>query len=173
MKAGHFVILAVISAAIVVGLTLVAQIGGLKSELMALRREVQANRERIPALEKKLADFMSTRPSAGLDRSGGAASDGQAGDTGSAGERTQNLELSRAEIQLIRDYIKVPPPPPGVEPTIMEGGVVSRATLLPLPPQITDRVARLRGARFTTDRNGAIIIIPRGSVRAGAIISPN
>ena len=83
------------------------------------------------------------------------------------------LELTREEVQLVRDYIKVPPAPPGTAATIQLGGVVPAATLVPLPQQIGGKCPRLIGARFTTDRNGAIVIVGRGSRHVDAIVAPN
>jgi hypothetical protein len=83
------------------------------------------------------------------------------------------LELSREEAQLVRDYIKVPPAPPGTAPTIQIGAVVPPAMLMPLPQQVVDKAPKLVGARFATDRNGAIVIVRSGSRQADAVINPN
>ena len=73
----------------------------------------------------------------------------------------------------MRDYIKVPPAPPGTAPTIKIGAVVPPAALVPLPQQIGEKVPKLIDARFTTDRNGAIVIVRSGSRHADAVINPN
>jgi hypothetical protein len=44
--------------------------------------------------------------------------------------------------------------------------------LIPLPSQLTDKVPKLLGAKFTT-RNGAIIISTKNSRRADAVLAPN
>ena len=43
---------------------------------------------------------------------------------------------------------------------------------MPLPEVISEKVPKLRGARFTTDRNQAIVIVGSRN-RAEAIIGPN
>jgi hypothetical protein len=83
------------------------------------------------------------------------------------------LELSYNDAQLLRSYIKVPPSPRGTPPTIRPGALVPDAVLLPVPPQISEKIPILQGARFTTDRNGAIILVREGSRRADAVIAPN
>ena len=86
---------------------------------------------------------------------------------------TAPLELSREEVQLVKDYIKVPPAPPGTSPAIQIGAVVPPGLLVPLPPQIGEKYPRLIGSRYMTDRNGAIVIVTRGSRHADAIVGPN
>ena len=82
------------------------------------------------------------------------------------------LDLSSAELHLLREYIKVPPAPAGATATIALGAGVDEQRLLPLPAPIGDKAPALIGARFTTDRNGAIIIVRRGSSRVNAVVSP-
>ena len=81
------------------------------------------------------------------------------------------LNLSREEIQLIRDYIKAAPSAGAAAATInvgdpVEGGVI------PLPSQLTDKLPKLLGGKFTI-RNGKIIIIKRDSRQADAVLAPN
>jgi hypothetical protein len=51
------------------------------------------------------------------------------------------------------------------------GDSVSGA-MIPLPSQLTEKVPKLLGAKFTT-RNGAIIIIKRNSRQADAVLAAN
>jgi len=139
---------------------LLVQISGLRRELASVRGELAGTRDRIARLERRAEDPSIAQRFADLQ------------------QQPENrprvpLELTREEVQLVRDYIKVPPAPPGTAGTIQLGGVVPPATLVPLPQQIGDKFARLIGARFTTDRNGAIVIVGRGSRHADAIIAPN
>jgi hypothetical protein len=46
------------------------------------------------------------------------------------------------------------------------------AGTIPLPSPLTDKIPKLLGARFTI-RNGAIIILKRGSRQADAVLGPN
>lgn len=150
------------------GAAFVAQLNSLKAELASVRREFAAAKDKVDRLERQInealaANRLQMRP----DRVG----DGASRITEDAGSRS--LELSREEIQLLRDYIKVPPAPPGVTSTITVGAAVATGMLMPLPSQITDKVPRLTGASFMTDRNGAIVIVRRGSRQADAVINPN
>ena len=81
-----------------------------------------------------------------------------------------SLNLSREEIQLVRDYIK-PPPVAGSGEPIKVGDPLMGGTS-PFPSPITDRVPKLLGARFNI-RNGIIVITLNGSNRADAVIGPN
>ena len=139
---------------------LLGQLSGLRNELASVRRELSGAKDRIARLERKADEPSIAQRFTDLQKQ--------------AEDRPRvPLELSREEIQLVRDYIKVPPAPPGTAGTIQLGAVVPPATLVPLPQQIGDKFARLIGARFTTDRNGAIVIVGRGSRHADAIIAPN
>ena len=80
------------------------------------------------------------------------------------------IDLSPEEILLIKEYIKPAPYLGTLVPAISVGDAVTGATI-PLPSQLTDKVPKLLGARFTT-RNGAIIIVRRNSQRADAVLPP-
>jgi hypothetical protein len=144
----------VVSLAGVGTLFLIDQISKLKNELSGVRRELVGARDRIARLEGKVEETVSLRRN-DLDR------------------QRAPLELSREEMQLVKDYIKVPPAPPGTSPAIQIGTVVSPGLLVPLPPQIGEKYPRLIGSRYMTDRNGAIVIVTRGSRHADAIVGPN
>ena len=168
MRAANLaVLITLIAAAALGGVSLLGQINSLKTELANSRRELTGAKDRIARLERRLdgmtspLDAQQPRPA----RDGAARAHDAAGST--------PMELGREEIQLLRDYIKTPPAPPGAVPTISVGAAVPDALLLPLPPQISDKFPRLSGARFATDRNGAIIIVRRGSRFADAIITPH
>ena len=57
------------------------------------------------------------------------------------------LNLSREEIQLIRDYIKPAPTTGPAAPAINVGDPVDGA-MIPLPSPLTDKVPKLLGAKF-------------------------
>jgi hypothetical protein len=80
-----------------------------------------------------------------------------------------SLNLSREEMQLVRDYIK-PPPVAGSGEPIKVGDPLMGGTS-PFPSPITDKVRKLLGARFNI-RNGIIVITQNGSNRADAVIGP-
>ena len=140
---------------------LIAQISNLKNELSGVRRELIGARDRIARLEGKVEESVS------LQRQNELAPNK------TDDRQRAPLELSREEVQLVKDYIKVPPAPPGTSPTIQIGAVVPPGLLVPLPPQIGEKYPRLIGSRFMTDRNGAIVIVTRGSRHADAIVAPN
>jgi hypothetical protein len=85
---------------------------------------------------------------------------------------TPPFALTRDEIQLIRDFIKVPPPLPGAPQNINVGDRIPDTALASLPEPIMEKVPKLRGARFTVDRNSAIIVVAPGTNRADVIINP-
>ena len=91
--------------------------------------------------------------------------------TGEVRTDQDTLNLSREEIQLIRDYIK---PAPSAGPAALAINVddpVSGA-MIPLPSPLTDKVPKLLGGKFTT-RDGAIIIVKRASRQVDAVLAPN
>ena len=163
------VIMSVICATgITLSEALVREYRDLKTELATARSELAANRQRIARLEIWAAGMVSEQ----------AQSHGGPVRLAEGDSRLRNaapdapIELLGDEVHLLREYIKVPPAPEGTTPTITLGGLVDEHRLLPLPPQIADRAPILMGARFTTDRNGAIIIVRRGSNRVNSIVSP-
>jgi hypothetical protein len=81
------------------------------------------------------------------------------------------LNLSREEIQLIKDYIKPAPSAGAASATINVGDPVESG-MIPLPSQLTDKVPKLVGGKFSI-RNGAIIIVKRDSRQADAVLAPN
>lgn len=80
------------------------------------------------------------------------------------------LVLTEDEKITIRQFIRVLPP--GGEAKIHAGDKVSTAASAPVPDALIDKMPKLRGARFLTDQNGAIVIVGEGSNHADAIVSP-
>ncbi len=140
---------------------LLVQINGLRNELTGVRRELTSAKDRIARLERKSEEPLISQSFNELAQKQGDV------------RQRAALELSREEAQLVREYIKVPPAQPGMAPTIQIGAVVPPGTLVPLPQPIGEKVSKLIGARFMTDRNGAIVIVGRGSRHADAIVGPN
>jgi len=152
-----------VGAAIVLG-----QIKSLKSDIAMLHRELLPLKERLGKLEqventKKESDRQKeaqTKLAAGKSKPGQELHTDQTA-----------LNLSRDEVQLIRDYIKPVLSAGMAAPTINVGDPVGGATI-PLPSALTEKVPKLTGAKFTT-RNGAIIIVKRDSHKADAVLAPN
>jgi hypothetical protein len=90
----------------------------------------------------------------------------------SAGAVQTPLVLSDDQMQLIRDHIKMPPAPSGAPPTISVGDVLPPAKLIPVPRSLSDKIPTLVGARFTTDKNNAIIIARGADNRVDLVVPP-
>lgn len=160
-----------------IGVTLVAtaavliadRFRGLRDNAAQMQRQISSMEQRIGRLELQMETLLAKRlpeANAAPNRAdGGAPTKDATGKLPAA--------LARSDIDVIRDYIKMPPPPAGVAPTISLGMPVGNHVLVPLPTQVTDKVPRLAGARFTTDRNGSIVIVMENGGRADFIIPPN
>jgi hypothetical protein len=154
-----FVVVACVGAAIALG-----QIKSLKSDIAILHRELLPLRERLGKLEQI---EKKKRESEQQEEAQNKADTNKPG----AGTDQTSLNLSREEVQLIREYIK-PAPSAGIAaPAINVGDTVGIATI-PLPSPLMEKIPKLLGARFTT-RNGAIIILRRGSRQADLVLPPN
>jgi len=158
---GLIAVVACVTAAIALG-----QSSSLKSDIVTLRRELIPLRERLVKLEQ----IESTRRDAGQQEEARDKPETEAKAPDGASDQAA-LNLSREEIQLIREYIKAAPfanaggPPVGVGDLITSG-------MIPLPSSLIEKVPRLVGARFAT-RGGAIIISARNSRRIDAVLTPN
>jgi hypothetical protein len=163
---------ALLSVVVVVACVLAAisfaQIQSLKSDIAGLRRELLPAKERIAKLEQiEKAKRDSDQEEEAQDKPD-IEKNKPAGEIRS--DQTA-LNLSREEIQLIREYIKPAPPAGTAAPAINVGDSVGGA-MIPLPSQLTEKVPKLLGAKFTT-RDGTIIIAKRDSRQADAVLGPN
>jgi hypothetical protein len=153
------VVVTCVGAAIALG-----QIKSLKSDIAMLHREVFSLKERLAKseqAEKAKRDLdQQEETQAEKNKPGGEIRPDQTA-----------LNLSREEIQLIREYIKPAPSADAAAPAINVGDPVSGA-MIPLPSQLTDKLPKLLGGKFTI-RNGAIIIVKRDSRQADAVLAPN
>jgi hypothetical protein len=137
------------------------QLKSLKTEIAMLDREVGPLKERLGKLEQAEKTKPAPPP----------AADQQEGGPLKPGTAQAALDLSREDIQLIREYIKPAPAAGAPTPAINVGDPVSGGTI-PLPSPLTDKIPKLLGARFAI-RNGAIIIVRRDSHQADAVLAPN
>ncbi|MGY3590492.1 hypothetical protein ACVIGB_009925 [Bradyrhizobium sp. USDA 4341] len=153
-------VVACVAAAIALG-----QITSLKSDNATLRRELIPLRERLVRLEQDSAKREAAQQDEAQDK---LEADKKAAD---AGSEPAALNLSREEIQIIREYIKAAPSA-GADATMINVGDPVTGGMIPLPSPLTAKVPRLVGARFAT-RNGAIIISTRNSRRVDAVLMPN
>jgi hypothetical protein len=156
-----------LAVACVVAAIAFGQIQSLKSGILVQRRDLLSLKERIARLEqiekeKRDSDQHETEDKSEAEKN-------------KPFEETRSdqptLNLSREEIQLIRDYIKPALVAEIAAPAINVGDPVGGATI-PLPSQLTEKIPKLLGARFTT-RNGAIIIVKRDSRQADAVLARN
>jgi hypothetical protein len=155
-------VIACVLAAIAFG-----QIQSLKSDLAALRRELLPVRERIAKLEQ----IEKAKRELDQQEETQNKSDTEKNLAGEVRADQATLNLSREEIQLVRNYIKPAPSAGAAAPAINVGDTVSGA-MIPLPPQLTEKVPKLLGGKFTI-RNGAIIIVKRDSRQADVVLAPN
>ncbi|WP_456814283.1 hypothetical protein [Bradyrhizobium sp. USDA 4529] len=154
-------VVACVAAAIALG-----QLSSLKSDIAALRREIAPLRERLTRLEQ--VEVAKREAAQQQDAQDKAEAEKKLPD--GAGEQAA-LNLSREEIQLIREYIKAAPSAGAAVAPINVGDPVTGG-MIPLPSSLTEKVPRLVGARFAT-RNGAIVISTRNSRRIDAVLMPN
>jgi len=164
-----FAFLSLIAVVTCIGAAMaLGQIKSLKSEIAMLHRELLPLRERLGKLEQieitkkdsSQQEEAQNKPATEKNRAGGETRTEQAA-----------LNLSREEIQLIRDYIKPATSAGSGASAINVGDPVSGA-MIPLPSPLTEKLPRLVGASFMT-RNGAIIISTKNSRRADAVVAPN
>lgn len=137
------------------------QATALKAEIATLQREIIALKLRVARLDQ-IASANEARDKPGTEAPKPPAE---------TRPDQASLNLSREEIQLIRDYIKPAPVAGPATGSIKVGDPVTGETI-PFPTPITDQVRKLLGARFTI-RNGVIIIVKQSSSRADAVIPAN
>ena len=195
------VCLGLMSVGAVVGVVFLVQIHGLKTDMAQMAHEFAATKVRLNQLEKVArqteAEAVSNRTAKAQPKQPplvlsaadiqivrqyikvappqpGAQPNMNAWMLRSSGRTPQApFALSRDEIQLIRDFVKVPPPLPGAARNINVGDLLLGIALAPLPEPIMEKVPKLRGARFTVDRNGAIVVVAPGTNRVDVIINPS
>jgi hypothetical protein len=137
------------------------QVKSLKAEIATVQRDIIALRLRLARLDQiASANEARDKPSSEIQKPPAETRP----------ERT-SLNLSREEIQLIRDYIKPAPIAGSATESIKVGDPITGPTI-PFPSPITEKVRKLIGARFTI-RNGTIIIVSKDSRQADAVLGPN
>jgi hypothetical protein len=138
-----------------------------RTELVALQRELLPLKERLARLEQgERSKQALDRPSSLRERLTGVDVAAQAPPA-----PRPPLDLSREEIQVIRDFIKPAPTPGSPLPPLAVGDPVTTPTI-PVPSAVSEKVPKLAGARFTI-RNGAIVIVRSGSRYADAVLAQN
>jgi hypothetical protein len=130
------------------------QVKSLKTELAMGQRRVAAITTRVNQLEKNNQQNPSK-------------------DSAPTGQPHAEIALSRADLNVIRQFIKVLPAPPGAEQKIHVGDDVSNITAVPVPESLVQQLPKLHGARFSIDQSGVIVLIGEGSKKADAIVTSN
>jgi hypothetical protein len=147
-----------------IGAVVIRQFNHFRTEMVGLKRDLDATTEKLIKLEATVANALLA------DKLRHRTDDKMLANAATV--PTQLFALTRDEIQLIRDFIKVPPPLPGTPQNIGMGDRIPDTALASLPEPIMEKVPKLRGARFTVDRNSAIIVVAPGTNRADVIINP-
>lgn len=163
-----FALLSLLMVVTCVGVAItLGQIRSLKSEIATLQRELLPVRERLARLEQAETAKANPKQQADAQDHSETRKSKTNGDI-PTGQTT--IDLSPEEIQLIKEYIKPAPYAGPPAPAINVGDPVTGA-MIPLPSELTDKVPKLLGGKFTT-RNGTIIIVRRNSQRADAVLPP-
>ena len=151
----------------------------LAERVKQLRETTTQQQRQIASLEQRLGRLelqMEKQLVPQLPPGGGAGSvrqDGDAGRKERPGRSEQAVTLTRPEIDIVREYIKIPPSAAGASPTLSLGMPLANQPLIPLPSQLVEKLPKLAGGRFKADRDGSIVIVGGGSDRVDLIIPPN
>lgn len=149
--AAFFGLLFICSAIIVV---LFLQLRETKTEIAAWRQNLSEVKARLDQAEKSTQRENNPKPVSQQEHTA----------------QENRLALSEDDIKIIRQYIRVLAPKSPGEARIHVGDEVSHA--VPVPDALVEQMPKLRGAKFSIDQNGAIVILGNGSRRADAVISP-
>lgn len=155
-------LLSVVVIVICVSATIVfMQVKSLKADIAILQRDIIALKLRVARLDQiASANEARDKPSSETPKPPAETRPERA-----------SLNLSREEIQLIRDYIKPAPIAGSATESIKVGDPITGPTI-PFPSPVTEKVRKLIGARFAI-RNGTIIIVSKESRQADAVLGPN
>jgi hypothetical protein len=140
---------------------LLSQVASFKSENRLLQQEVSKLRENLGRLEQMVRtekDLHQKNPEKSAELENRAA-------------QQSVIELSKDEIEYIREYIK-PAPGAALAGSVINVGELFEGATIPLPAPLIEKIPKLGGARFAI-RNGAIVILKRGSHRVNAVLFPN
>jgi hypothetical protein len=132
---------------------LMVQVRDMKSEMAHWQKEIASIGMRLTKTEQLAQRITSNPPPAAVDQPQHAP-----------------FALNEADRKIIRQFIKILPPKPGAKPSIHLGDEVPAASSAPVQQALIDQLPKLRGARFSIDRDGTIVIISQGSNRADAIV---
>lgn len=149
--------LGLVSLCVALILALFLQIRDLKTEVAQSRTEVALTKAQLSQLERAAQQKIVNEPTPATK----------------AQPAHVPLNFSEADIKIIRQFIKVLPPKPGTLQKIHIGDEITNLTVAPVPESLIGELPKLRGARFSIDQDGAIIIIGEGSKRVDAVLGYN
>jgi len=141
----------------VVGFVFLIQVQGLKTEQAKLDRELAAVNGQVTELEKVVRQIASGQPDAAASKK-------------NANSVKTLLSLGDAEMQLVRQFIRVAPRQANAQTGLKVGDALPQSASLPIPQALVDKVPKLDGARFAIDQSGAIAISGAGDDRVAVVI---
>jgi len=145
--------LLVLSGAIIALLFL--QIKDMKGEIARWQQNLSATQTQLRQVEKNAQQKVDSEVKAAAART-----------------RHVPIALTTDEFKAVRASIKVIPSKPGTQSKIHVGDDVADPKSAPVPESLTIQIPKLRGARFSIDDNGAIVLFAEGSNRVDAVIEP-
>jgi len=140
---------------------LLSQVVSFRSENRFLQQELIKVRENLGRLEQMVR----------TEKDGHQKNPEKTADLENRAAQQSVIELSKDEIQYIREYIK-PAPGAALAGSAIDVGELFEGATIPLPAPLMEKIPKLQGARFAI-RNGAIVILKRGSNRVNAVLFPN
>jgi hypothetical protein len=151
--------LGLVSACAVFGLVLIVQFRALKTDMAKMGHEFATMKATVNQLERVARQIGNEQSVAASNRNAPKAQ-----------LKQPPLVLGNADVQIVRQFIKVPPPQLGVQAKLSVGDDIAQLTASPIPMALADALPNLRGASFSIDRDGSIVIIGVGSNRIDAVI---
>jgi hypothetical protein len=152
---GHlfaYLCLAATTVCVVIILVLLKQLGEVKESIARSQRQVAATNAKLIQAQAELHRVEKSRSVPQDIR-----------------PTHSTLTLNQSDVDLIRQYIKMPPQPGG-KPTVQLGERIPKAGSIPLPESLTSKIPALQGASFLLDQDGSIVLIGKGSDQVDAIV---
>jgi hypothetical protein len=143
----------------VFGVVLIVEFRALKTDMEKMNYDFATMKARVNQLEKVAHQISNEQSVTASNRNAPKAQ-----------LKQPPLVLGDADVQIVRQFIKVPPPQLGVQAKLSVGDDIAQLTASPIPMALADALPKLRGASFSIDHNGSIVIIGVGSNRIDAVI---
>jgi hypothetical protein len=133
----------------------------LTHDMLAVNREFAETKLRVDRLEKHEREISDIR----------SKSSSQNDSVMNSPTQHPPLILRDTDINIIRQFIRVAPPPLDSKSQINVGDPSAGIKATPVPEALSNALPQLRGAKFSTDQNSSIILIVAGSERVDAVIA--